>query len=122
MSQVNGYGLEAGVEYEESLNAYTRYVRFQIPNVEESGLTTVGGFSGIEIWPAEDAQLPGAIGSLVTPEPEPTDVPADESVTEEPPAESDPEGDDPVEEPAPDGSDPEGPPDGTTEETPPPQT
>lgn len=124
LSEVNSYGLEAGVPYEETLNAYTRFVRFQVPDVAESGLSGVGGLSEVEVWAADDAQALGALAAPVTPEPElepdPADVPVDEGVTQEPPAES-VEDETPSGEPTPDGSQPDGAPDSTIEETPPPQ-
>jgi hypothetical protein len=129
-SEVNGWNLEAGVEYEAALNVWTRYVMFVVPGVDESGLAEVGGFSEIEVWPADGAQSLDALGSPVTPAPAPRDIPVeetvedipvDEAVTEAPPDESATEDEETIEETPLDGSEPESEPEGTTEETPPPQ-
>jgi uncharacterized protein YgiM (DUF1202 family) len=107
--QFNGWNLETDTEYESDLGVWTRYILFVIPDPVESGLTEFGGFSEIEVWPADDAQSVDTYASLVTPEPppepeiEPTAIPTEQSTedivpteepavddalpTEEPPAE-----------------------------------
>ncbi|HEV2066396.1 MAG TPA: discoidin domain-containing protein, partial [Thermomicrobiales bacterium] len=120
-AQINGWNLQSGVEYEAPLNLWTRYVMIVVPDVEATGLGMVGGIGEIRIWPANEAQALGALGSPVTPEPdlEPTEEPVEESRTEEPPVLETTEA--PPEEPAPDESESGIPPEGPEEETPPAQ-
>ncbi len=134
-NEINGWNLEAGVEYEAALRLWTQYVMLVVSDVDESGLDAVGGFGEISIWPAAEAQSLASLGEPVTPEPEPTDVPVEEPIaetsveeiaTEEAPdagtteAPVEPEGEAVTEEPAPDGVESPAEPDSTTEETPPP--
>lgn len=125
-ADVNGWSLSSGTPYEASLNYYTRYVMIVVPDVDESGLSEVGGFSEIAVVPAADAQSLGALGAPVTPEP--TEAPPEETVedipaevTEEPPVDTG-QGDVGTEETAPDESGQNGTTDGGAAETPPPGT
>jgi len=91
-SQWNGWNLEPDRLYEAPFGLWTRYVMIVVPDADESGLSEIGGFREIAIWPAEQAQQLDILGAPTTPEPLPTKEPTPEPVPEESqPIEPDPE-------------------------------
>ncbi|HEV2066211.1 MAG TPA: discoidin domain-containing protein [Thermomicrobiales bacterium] len=82
VAQRNGWEFAPGVEYEVSVDAWTRYVMVVVPDV--AGLDTVGGIGEVRVWPAVEAGSLAGVGSLVTPEPDPdpTSAPVEDTPTE----------------------------------------
>jgi subtilisin family serine protease/outer membrane biosynthesis protein TonB len=87
---INGWNLWAGEPHVFQLGYDARYVRLVIPNVDESGLSEVGGIAEIAVWPGDitQTQYLTALGEPTTPTPEPVEeVPTaepTEEVVEEP--------------------------------------
>jgi hypothetical protein len=102
---INGWNLWADEAHVFTLEYDARYIRLVIPNVDESGLSEVGGIRQVEIWAGDinQTQYLSALGepTTPTPAPEPTAEPTvepTEEVAEEPTEEY---VDHPTEEPAP---------------------
>lgn len=104
-NRINGFTLEPGVTYEETLNLQARYVRFVVPDADETGLAQIGGISEIRILPSDGAQSLDVLGAPVTPtplpptptfEPTPTLEPTEPPVETVPPADEETEPDPPL--------------------------
>jgi hypothetical protein len=82
---INGWTLWAGEAHSFQLGYDARYVRIVIPNVDESGLTEVGGIAEVTIWPGDitATQYLTALGEPTTPTPEPVEEEPTAEPTEE---------------------------------------
>ncbi|HWV36458.1 MAG TPA: discoidin domain-containing protein, partial [Thermomicrobiales bacterium] len=68
-AQVDTSTVQAGQTYATPLGYWARYVKLVIPDVEQTGLSEVGGLGELAVWPATDARDLTELGSPVTPEP-----------------------------------------------------
>lgn len=68
-AQVDTSTVQAGQTYATPLGYRARYVKLVISDVEQTGLSEVGGLGELAVWPATDARDLTELGSPVTPDP-----------------------------------------------------